>query len=65
MHVCAPQARSTLRGQEMASDPLKLELYGCGPPHGCWELNSGPMEEEAVLLPVEVSLQHVSILKAM
>ena len=21
---------------------------GCEPPHGCWELNSGPLEEQSV-----------------
>jgi hypothetical protein len=23
---------------------------GCEPPYGCWELNSGPLEEQPVLL---------------
>ncbi|XP_076414031.1 glutathione S-transferase A6 isoform X1 [Peromyscus maniculatus bairdii] len=26
--------------------------------YGCWELNSGPLEEQAVLLTTETSLQH-------
>ena len=30
---------------------------GCEPPCGCWELNSGPLEEQPVLLTAEPSLQ--------
>ena len=30
---------------------------GCEPPCGCWELNSGPLEEQAALLTTEPSLQ--------
>ena len=30
---------------------------GCEPPCGCWELNSGPLEEQAMLLTSEPSLQ--------
>jgi hypothetical protein len=29
----------------------------CEPPYGCWELNSGPLEEQSVLLTTEPSLQ--------
>jgi hypothetical protein len=29
---------------------------GCEPPYGCWELNSGPLEEESAVL-AEPSLQ--------
>jgi hypothetical protein len=29
----------------------------CEPPCGCWELNSGPLEEQSVLLTNEPSLQ--------
>ena len=29
----------------------------CEPPCGCWELNSGPLEEQAMLLTAEPSLQ--------
>jgi hypothetical protein len=29
---------------------------GCKPPCGCWELNSGPMEEQSVLLTTKPSL---------
>jgi hypothetical protein len=30
---------------------------GCEPPCGCWDLNSGPLEEQSVLLTTEPSLQ--------
>ena len=30
---------------------------GCEPPCGCWDLNSGPLEEQSVLLPTEPSRQ--------
>jgi len=34
-------------GQKRASDPI---TDGCELPCGCWELNSGPLEEQTVLL---------------
>ncbi|KAM7329170.1 hypothetical protein ACRRTK_010783 [Alexandromys fortis] len=34
-----------------------LIIDGCEPPCGCWELNSGPLEEQPVLLTSEPSLQ--------
>ena len=34
-----------------------LVTDGCEPPCGCWELNSGPLEEQSVLLTTEPSLQ--------
>ena len=42
--VCLPA------GQKRASD---LISDGCEPPCGCWELNSGPLEEQAMLLTAE------------
>ena len=39
--------------EEMASD---LITDGCESPCGCWELNSGPLEEQSVLLTAESSL---------
>ncbi|EDM00356.1 rCG35761, isoform CRA_a [Rattus norvegicus] len=33
---------------------------GCEPPCGCWELNSGPLEEQSVLLTAEPSLRSSS-----
>ena len=41
-------------GQKRAPDPI---IDGCEPPCGCWELNSGPLEEQAMLLTSEPSLQ--------
>jgi hypothetical protein len=40
--------------QKRASEPI---TDGCEPPCGCWELNSGPLEEQPVLLTAEPSLQ--------
>ena len=34
-----------------------LIIDGCEPPSGCWELNSGPLEEQPVPLTSEPSLQ--------
>jgi hypothetical protein len=40
--------------QKRASDPI---IDGLKPPCGCWELNSGPLQEQSVLLTTEPSLQ--------
>ena len=40
--------------QKRASDPI---TDGCEPPRGFWDLNSGPSEEQSVLLTVEPPLQ--------
>jgi hypothetical protein len=40
--------------QKRASDSI---TDGCEPLCGCWELNSGPSEEQSVLLTTESSLQ--------
>ncbi|EDL91225.1 rCG56442 [Rattus norvegicus] len=40
--------------QKKASD---LITDSCEPPCGCWDLNSGPLEEQSVLLTIEPSLQ--------
>jgi hypothetical protein len=42
------------RYNKRASDPI---TGGCEPPCGCWELNSGPLEEQSVLLTTEPSHQ--------
>jgi hypothetical protein len=34
-----------------------LIIDGCEPPCGCWELNSGHLEEQTVFLTPEPSLQ--------
>ena len=44
----------TPAGQKGAPD---LITDGCEPPCGCWELNSGPLEELAMLLTTQPSLQ--------
>jgi hypothetical protein len=36
-------------------------MDGCELPCGCWDLNSGPLEEQSVLLPAEPSLQPQSV----
>ena len=42
------------QGQKRASDPVTDD---CEPPRVCWELNSGPLEEQSALLTAEPSLQ--------
>ena len=32
-------------------------MDGCEPPCGCWDLNSGPSEEQSALLTAEPSFQ--------
>jgi hypothetical protein len=39
--------------QKRASDSI---TDGCEPPCGCWELNSGPLEEQPLFLGAESSL---------
>jgi len=39
-----------------------MGVYYYGPPCGCWELNSGPLEEQLVFLTTEPSLQPPMIL---
>ena len=40
--------------QKRAPDTI---INGCEPSRGCWELNSGPLEEQSVLSTSEPSLQ--------
>ena len=40
----------------MESD-IVMDGDGCELPCGCWELNSGPLEEQSVLLTAEPLLQ--------
>ena len=42
---------------KMALGPI---TDGCEPPHGCWKLNSGPLEEQSMYLAAEPSLHFVS-----
>jgi hypothetical protein len=34
---------------------------GCEPPCGCWDLNSGPLEEQSVLLTTEPTQQPCNV----
>ena len=36
---------------------IRSQADGCEPPCGWWELNSGPLEEQSVLLTTKPSLQ--------
>jgi hypothetical protein len=49
-HCCCLQTH-----QKSTSNPI---TGGCEPPCDCWELNSGPLEEQSVLLTTEPSPQH-------
>jgi hypothetical protein len=41
----------------LSSDTPEEGIESCfQPPCGCWELNSGPLEEQSVLLTTEPSL---------
>jgi hypothetical protein len=44
--------------QERESD---LVMDGCEPPCGCWDLNSGPLEGQSVLLTTEPSPQPLKV----
>lgn len=50
---CTECVSSAERGQQRASDPLDLELHSCGSPCGCWEMKSGPMQGQPVLVAAE------------
>jgi hypothetical protein len=52
-HHCSLQTH-----QKRTSDPI---TDGCEPPYGCWELNSGPLEEQSMLLTTGPSLQPLNI----
>lgn len=39
-----------------ALDPVTILIDGCELSYECWELNSGPQEEQPVLLTAEPSL---------
>jgi len=49
VHCCSLQTH-----QKRALDPI---TDGCEPSYGCWDLNSGPLEEQSVLLTTEPFLQ--------
>jgi hypothetical protein len=56
IYLCIMSALSacTPACQKRASDPI---IDDCEPPCGCWEMNSGPLEEQSVFLITEPSLQ--------
>jgi hypothetical protein len=41
---------------------LDFVTDGCEPPCGCWDLNSGPSEEQLALLTTEPSRQPQSVI---
>jgi hypothetical protein len=54
IHLVYEYTVAVFRHQKRASDPIS---DGCEPPCGCWELNSGPLEKQSVLLTTKSSLQ--------
>lgn len=44
------------RGHQRAWDPLPPELQTNEALHGCWELNSGPMQEQTVFFTTKPPL---------
>ncbi|XP_038167074.1 ras-related protein Rab-13 isoform X2 [Arvicola amphibius] len=51
IHTSANQVPSEVRREWWT--PGTLVTDGCEPPRGCWELNSGPLEEQSVFLTAE------------
>ena len=57
MYVCVPRVSGPQQGQKRSSDsPETRVMDGYELPCGYWELNSDPLEEQAVLLTTEPSL---------
>jgi hypothetical protein len=52
MHMSTPPLLSS----DTPEEGIRTITDGCEPPCGCWELNSGPLEEQLVLLTAEPSL---------
>jgi hypothetical protein len=52
--ICEHTVTVFRQHQKRAPDPI---TDGCEPPGGYWELNSGPLKEQPVLLTAEPSLQ--------
>ena len=55
MYVCMYVHCSCLQTLQKRESDLVID--GCEPPHGCWDLNLGPSEEQSVILTAEPSLQ--------
>ena len=51
--VCTPAFQKRTSG---------ASINDCEAPCACWKFNSGPLEEQTVLLTVEPSLQHAGII---
>lgn len=54
VYMYVPHVSSTWVGQKKVLGPLELKFSL--PPCGCWELNTGPLEEQPVLLTTEPCL---------
>ena len=54
MYVCEYTVTVFRHTRERAPDPI---TEGCTPTRDCWELNSGLLEEQSVLLSAKLSLQ--------
>ena len=59
-HTASVSSLSLKTHKKRASDPIRVSdliTDGCEPPCGFWELNSGLLKEQSVLLTIEPSLQ--------
>ena len=54
--VCVPHAHLVPMKEEVIGSPRTVTTDGCEPPCGYLELNTGPLEEQSVLLISELSL---------
>lgn len=59
-HLCTTYTCRTHGGQKREPNPLELD--GCYPPYGCWELSLNPLEGQPVLLITELWLQLLELL---
>jgi hypothetical protein len=60
MYFCSPYACLVFMDSRRTGDrrfPETRVMDGCESVHGCWELNSGPLEEQQVLLTTEQTVQ--------
>jgi hypothetical protein len=54
--LCAYVYYSCLQAHQKRTSVQIID--GCKPPYGCWELNSGPLEDQPVLLATDPSFQN-------
>lgn len=60
LQVCMCGIYACAQGlQEVASNPLAMGLMNC--PAGCWEQNSGPVEEQEAITVVLKPSQHLLV----